>query len=228
MATEERGDSTVGTKRILLVDDHPIVRQGLAELIRREPGLEVCGEVGDACQVVKAIQETSPDMVVLDLSLQGTIRIDLLSAIQVRRPGLPVLVLSMHDENLCAERALRAGARGYVMKGEEGGELVAAVRKVLGGGVYLSEKMVAKLLRRVVPGAPPMGESPVERLSDRELQVFELIGHGTSTRQVAQTLHLSVKTIETHRAHIKDKLSLDSATDLFLYAFRWTQDEGRS
>ncbi len=211
--------------RVLLVDDHPIVRQGLAELIDQEPDLSVCGEAKSAAEAWQVIETSHPDIAIVDISLQDTSGIELIKDLKVRHPELPVLVLSMHDEGLYAERALRAGAKGYVMKEEATERLMAAVRRVHGGEMYLSERMSSRLLSKLVDGAHEIGSSPMERLSDRELQVFELIGRGCGTRQIAEKLHLSIKTIESHREHIKSKLKLANSAELFQHATSWVQFE---
>jgi DNA-binding NarL/FixJ family response regulator len=211
--------------RILLVDDHPIVRQGLKELVEQEPDMSVCGQAENVSQALQAVDQSRPHIAIVDISLQDSSGIELIKDLKARDADLPVLVLSMHDETLYAERALRAGARGYVMKEEATERLMTAIRKVLGGDIYLSDKMGARLLSKFVAGGPQAGGSPIERLSDRELQVFELIGQGLGTRQIAQSLHLSVKTIESHREHIKDKLRLASSTELLRHAMQWVQFE---
>lgn len=213
-----------GPARVLVVDDHPVVRQGLALLINHEPDLVVCGEAATAAEALKAVADTRPDVAIVDLSLKGTSGLDLIKDIKVRHPGLPVLVLSMSDENVYAERALRAGARGYMMKEEATEKVLTALRRVLGGAVYLSDAMASRLLSQFVAGDAAGGGSPVDRLSDRELEVFRLIGQGLGTGEIAHRLHLSPKTIETHRAHIKAKLGLDSATDLLRQAIRFVED----
>ncbi|MBE3070212.1 MAG: response regulator transcription factor [Planctomycetes bacterium] len=210
--------------RVLVVDDHPVVRQGLALLINHEPDLAVCGEAATAAEALKAIADTRPDVAIVDLSLKGASGLDLIKDIKVRHPGLPVLVLSMSDENVYAERALRAGARGYMMKEEATEKVLTALRRVLAGAVYLSDAMASRLLSQFVAGDAPGGGSPVDRLSDRELEVFRLIGQGLGTGEIAHRLHLSPKTIETHRAHIKVKLGLDSGTDLLRQAIRFVED----
>ncbi|UCE61608.1 MAG: response regulator transcription factor, partial [Phycisphaerales bacterium] len=194
--------------KVLVVEDHPIVRQGLSELIEHESDLSVCGAVPSKSEALEVVGRSHPDIAIVDLSLQDTSGLELVKDIKAQFPHLPVLVLSMHDETLYAERALRAGARGYIMKEEATERVMTAIRKVLSGEVYLSEKMSSRLLSNIVSG-PAAGESsPVTRLSDRELQVFELIGRGMGTRKIANSLHLSVKTIETHKEHIKSKMQL--------------------
>ena len=213
--------------KVVLVDDHPIVRQGLAQMISREPDMEVCGEAETAAEALKAIAACHPDVAVVDLSLKGTSGLELLKDIKVRFPKLPVLVLSMYDESMYAERALRAGAKGYMMKEEATEKVLAAIRGILGGKIYLSEAMASRLLHMAVGGRTPGGVSPTERLSDRELEVFQLIGQGYGNTDIARQLHLSPKTVETYRAHIKEKLGLSGATELLQHAIHWAQSLGR-
>lgn len=228
MTTPQHDAHASCTTRVLLVDDHPVVRRGLAELIDQEPGFSVCGEAQNAQEALDAVAGLQPNLAIVDVSLQGTSGIELIKDLKIRYPDMLVLVLSMHDETLYAERVLRAGARGYVMKEAATEKLMTAIRKVLSGQIYLSEKMAARALSKFVRGARDADGSPLERLSDRELQVFELIGRGRSTRQIAETLHLSVKTIESHREHIKEKLRLTTATELVQHAIQWVQFEGSS
>lgn len=224
--TDETGktEKSRGKHRVMLVDDHPIVRHGMAMLINEEDDLMVCGESSSASETLAQIDYCQPEIAVIDVSLQGASGIDLTKSIKEQRPDLPILILSMHEENLYAERALRAGARGFVMKQEPAETVLHAIRTVLKGDVYLSERLSSKVLRALVDGP---GDEPerfgVDRLSDRELEVFELIGRGYSTRRIADALHLSVKTIETHRAHIKQKLKLGNATELVHRAFHWIE-----
>lgn len=210
--------------RILLVDDHPIVRQGLAELINHEKDLFVCGTAETFHETLDQIPTLKPDLVVADISLKGgNDGIELLKNIKARHPKTMVLMLSMHDETLYALRALRAGAAGYIMKQEATEKVLTAIRQVLKGEIYLSEQMEKKLMHQLVGGRAVRTGSPIEDLSDRELQIFSLIGQGRSTRQIAEELHLSVKTVETHRAHIKEKLNLKSATELVQHAVQWRE-----
>lgn len=214
-------------RRVLLVDDHPIVRHGLGLLIDQEADLVVCGEADSAVETLDKIAEMAPDIAVVDISLRGSSGLELSKALKEQFPSIPVLILSMHDESLFAERALRSGARGYIMKQEPADTVLRAVRKVLDGGVYLSENISSKMLREFVDGAQPETEKyGVVSLSDRELEVFELIGRGQSTRKIADRLSLSVKTIETHRAHVKQKLKLDNASELVHRAFHWVESGG--
>jgi DNA-binding NarL/FixJ family response regulator len=201
-----------------LVDDHPIVRQGLAQLINAQPDLSVVVEASAAPEALAALAAQRVDVLVVDLSLREGSGIDLVRDVSARWPATPILVLSMHEEQLYAERALRAGARGYLMKHEAPEVVIGAIRKVLAGEVHLSSAMSGRLLNRFVTTKPEPGTSLLDRLSDRELEVFQLIGRGLSTRAIAEGLFLSVKTIETHREHIKQKLGLTSASELLRYA----------
>lgn len=210
-----------GRIKILVVDDHPIVRQGLQELINHEKDLVVCGQAEDAHQAIREIKTRKPDMVIVDISLKEKNGMELIKDIKVQCPDLPVLALSMHDETLYAERALRAGARGYIMKQEGTEKLITAIRKVLDGQVFISDRMAAKIVYKLVGGGPELSVSSIDRLSDRELEVFLLIGRGYGTRQISEQLHLSVKTIETYRSHIKEKLNLMDSTELLQYAIQW-------
>ena len=217
------GASIVRKARVLIVDDHPIVRQGLVQLIDRQNDLLVGAEAEDASGAMAHLRRQPFDIAIVDLSLPGVSGIELIKQVQAEKPDLPVLVLSMHDEQFYAERALRAGARGYIMKQEAIERVVEAVRKVLRGEIYVSQQVADKLLHKLVSGeGTPIG-SPVERLSDRELEVFQLLGQGFGTRQVAEMLHLSVKTIESYRANIKDKLQLRNASELVQHAVQWVQ-----
>ena len=210
-------------RAVLLVDDHEVMRMGLAQLIDQEPDLEVCAEAEDVAGALEAIERMTVDVAVVDISLKDSYGIDLVKDIKTRWPSLPVLVLSMHDESFYAERVLRAGARGYVTKAEASAKVIEGLRKVLDGGVYVSQTMYAKMLTKLVGGAGDQARFPIDTLSDREFQVFTLIGQGLKTRQIAQQLHLSTKTIDAHREHIKKKLLLDTATDLLMYAVQWAQ-----
>ncbi len=228
MAQKKQPDKADENKiNILIVDDHPIVRQGLAELVNHENDLVVCGQAEDAHQAMKAVKELKPDMAIVDISLKETSGMELIKDINAQYPHLPVLALSMHDESLYAERALRAGARGYVMKAEATENVVTAIRKVLCGQIYLSDRMTAKLIHKLVGGKTEVGASGIDHLSDRELEVFHLIGQGYGTRQIGEKLHLSVKTIETYRAHIKEKLNLADAAELLQYAIQWVTSQNK-
>ena len=222
MATKPQIASQTKKCRVLLVDDHPIVRQGLALLIDREPDLSVCGEAEGAHAAFHAIKTLRPDLVVLDISLSGPDGLDVLKEIRVKTENLPVLILSMHDESIYAERAMRAGANGYIMKQEATERVLVAIRRILQGNVYLSDRLTNTMLQQYVHGASQAKKSPLVNLTDRELEVFRLIGEGHGTRQIADELHLSVKTIESHQAHIKEKLALRNARELVQHAIEWT------
>jgi DNA-binding NarL/FixJ family response regulator len=211
-------------RRILIVEDHPIMRSGLIQLITQQNDLLVCGEFEDAGTAFGSIEKLKPDVALIDLSLKASSGLELIKSIKSAYPKLAMLVLSMYDEALYAERVLRAGASGYVMKQEAIDKVVVALRKVLNGGIYLSEKMSSKFMHQLVGGKTANGGSLIERLSDRELEVFGLIGEGRGTRQIAEQLHLSVKTVESHRAHIKEKLNLRSATELVHRAIQMKQE----
>ena len=211
--------------RVLIVDDHPLLRKGVGQLIDQEKDLQVVGEAEDGHKAITAIENTKPDVALIDITLSGTSGIELLKNVKVRFPKLKMLVLSMHDESVYAHRALRAGASGYIMKQEGPEKVLTALRKVLRGEVYLSEHLGNRLLHTLVHGHAPLPSSPVEELSDRELEVFNLIGQGLGTRPIAEKLHLSIKTIESHRAHIKEKLNLQNATELVHHAIQWVQSE---
>ncbi len=204
--------------RVLLVDDHPILRQGLTQLINQETGLRVCGEAEDAQEALKLLPALKPEILVLDLSLKGMNGLEFLKILKLRYPKLPVLVLSMHEEFLYAERSIRAGARGYIMKQEGTEKLVTAIRKVLGGEIYVSEALTNQMLIRLAENPVDSAKSPVEQLSDRELEVFQMIGEGLGTRQIAEKLCLSIKTVESYREHIKQKLNLKNSIELIHHA----------
>ena len=222
MASKAQIAPQVKKSRVLLIDDHPIVRQGLALLIDREADLSVCGEAEGAHSAFHAIATLRPDIVLLDISLSGPDGLDVLKEIRMKTGSLPVLILSMHDESIYAERAMRAGANGYIMKQEATGKVLVAIRRILQGGVYLSDRLTNTMLQQFVHGTSAPKTSPLVTLTDRELEVFRLIGEGQGTRQIADELHLSVKTIESYQAHIKEKLSLRNARELVQHAIEWT------
>ena len=211
--------------RILIVDDHPLFREGLRQMIDHEPDLHVCGEAPDADSALQAITELKPDLAIIDISLGGANGIDLIKSIKAAHEDFPVLVVSMHDESLYAERALRAGALGYIMKHEPAKTVKLAVRKALKGEIYLSERMSSSMLARVVGGKNEPQESPIDALSDRELEVFQMLGQGKSVRQIAEDLTLSIPTINSFRNRIKEKLHLKSSTEVMLHAIQWLRDE---
>jgi len=212
---------TAKRRKVFVVDDHPIFRQGLAQMINHETDLVVCGDAESAAAVCDGIAATKPDIVILDISLKGKDGIDVLRDLQIRHPDLPVLMLSMHDESLYAERALRAGARGYVMKQEATEKVMVAIRRVLAGGVYVGEEIQRRLIGGNVGTRRDPRGSPLARLSDRELEIFRLMGQGAGTREIAGVLNLSVKTVESHQAHIKDKLQLKNSSELLRQATLW-------
>jgi DNA-binding NarL/FixJ family response regulator len=213
-------------KCVLIVDDHPMMRQGLAQLIDNEPNLKVCAQADNGGQALDFVVKEKMDLVLLDISLPDKNGLELIKDIRSVKPELPVLIVSMHDEALYAERVLRAGARGYIMKQEGGQKLLGAIAQVLNGHIYVSEKMSARILETFSGRRSETAASPVARLSDREFEVFQLIGQGKGTKDIAHHLNLSIKTIEVHRAHIKEKLELETATDLMRYAVRWTEAQG--
>jgi DNA-binding NarL/FixJ family response regulator len=208
-------------KRILIVDDHPITRYGLTQLINHEPNLLVCGEAESAAQALATIKSARPDLVLADITMPGRSGLEFIKDLQAQHPGVAVLVMSMHDETIYAERVLRAGGRGYIMKNEGGERLLEAIRQVLQGQVYISKSMSAALLEVFAPHRSRVGEATPGALSDREFEVFQLIGQGLSTRQIGERLNLSVKTIGTHRQHIKQKLKVRTGPELIRQAVRW-------
>ncbi len=212
-------------RKVFLVDDHPIVRQGLAQLIDNEPDLCVCGQGEDTFGSLRAIKVAKPDLCLIDVSLKDGDGIELIKELKAQLPDIPVLMLSMHDEQLYAERALRAGARGYIMKQEPPAVVLTALRKVLDGQVYVSDRMGATLLQRMVGGKSAAATLPMDRLTDRELEIFRMIGAGDSVKQIAEKLFLSTKTVEAHRAHIKEKLNLKSSAELLRFAIQNSPDE---
>lgn len=215
-----------GKRRIYLVDDHPVTREGLARIINHEPDLEVCGEAGTAGRAQPAIETLKPDLVIVDVSLAtGASGLELMKDLAARHPRLRMLALSTHDETLYAERALRAGAKGYVMKQEPTGQVMQAIRQVISGGVYLSPAMNERMLRKLTGGRAAPLATEVEQLSDRELEVYRLLGQGRGTRQIAGDLHLSISTVETYRTHIKEKLGLSSAPELVRRAVEWVHSQ---
>jgi DNA-binding NarL/FixJ family response regulator len=208
-------------KRILIVDDHPITRYGLTQLINHEPDLLVCGEAASVQEALAAISTARPDLVLADITMPGKSGLEFVKDLQLQHPGMLVLVMSMHDENIYAERVLRAGGRGYIMKNEGGEKLLEAIRQVLLGQVYVSKSMSAALLEGFTLHHSSGGEATPGALSDREFEVFQLIGQGLSAQQIGQRLNLSVKTVGTHRQHIRQKLKLRTGPELIRQAVRW-------
>jgi DNA-binding NarL/FixJ family response regulator len=214
-------------KRIVIVDDHPLFRKGLAELIHSEKNhFAVCGEAGNAAEAMEVIRRLNPELAIVDLSLPGANGIELIKNVRAEFPRLPILVLSMHDESLYAVRALRAGADGYVMKHEAMANVIQAIHEVFHGRVYLSPAMAAQVITKFARGASEGEADPVSTLSDRELEILELIGKGNDMRQIAKLLHLSPKTVETHRAHIKEKLNLKNSREVARFALQWLSARG--
>jgi DNA-binding NarL/FixJ family response regulator len=226
MATKKQKVKPTPKARILLVDDHPIIRAGFRELLDQEPDMEVVGTAENAVEAMKMFEILKPDLAVVDISLNKDMGgLELIKDMKIRVPGVKVLVLSMHDETIFAERALRAGAKGYVMKEQATEKIITAVRKVLKGELYLNEKVASKILAKLVDGRSEDHRSPIEKLSDRELEVFKLIGDGMGTRDIAEKLFLSIKTIEAHRMHIREKLKLKNGAELLQHAIVWSQGE---
>ena len=210
-------------KRIVIVDDHPLFRKGLEELIHSDGSFALCGEAGNASEGIDVIRQLGPDLAIVDLSLPGANGIELIKNIRAEFPKLPILVLSMHDESLYALRALRSGAEGYVMKHEAMANVIQAIHEVFNGRPYLSPAMAAQVITKFSHRNADGAADPVERLSDRELEILELIGKGNEVRQIAKLLHLSPKTVETHRAHIKEKLGLKNAREVARFALQWIE-----
>ena len=211
------------TYQILIVDDHPIVRKGIRALLEQEADFEVSGEAAGRSELLSTLRLDIPDLILLDISLQSSDGIEVTKAIRAEFGGVPILVVSMHDENLYAERSLRAGANGYIMKQEMAENVVKAIRQVLAGKIYVSDNVRQKVLRDLTHPNSDIHSTPIERLSDRELEVFRLIGEGKGTRQISEMMNLSIKTIETYRAHIKDKLAIKSASELARCAVSWVE-----
>jgi len=216
--------SKSGRKRILLVDDHPILRRGVAEVINSESIYEVCGEAGTLAEAYTLVGKLNPDLVIVDVSLDGNNGVELMKELTYRWPALPILAYSMHDEQIYAERTLRAGAKGYVMKQTPPETLLEAIKQILKGKIFMSPQMSDRLLGKLVGAGNSLRatQSPIEKLSDRELEVLQLIGKGMTTSQIADKLCLSVKTIETYREHLKQKLTLQSGPELVRYAIEWS------
>jgi DNA-binding NarL/FixJ family response regulator len=208
--------------RILLVDDHPMVRERLAEIINREADLTICGEAEDRHEAIAAIPTKRPDLVIVDLTLKNSDGLELIKDIHLRWPKVLMLVVSMHDESLYAERVIRAGALGYITKQEATRKILLAIRRVLAGSIYLNEGIATHIIGRLTARADSVAATPAERLADRELQVFDLTGRGLNTSEIADRLHIAVKTVETYRARIREKLNLKDASDLLQFAISWT------
>lgn len=220
LSNKERPGNHQSRARIAIVDDHPLVRERLTEIFQREPDLAVCGEAEDRASAIQLIKQSSPDLVIVDLTLKDSDGLELIKDLRVRWPKLLILVVSMHDESLYAERVIRAGARGFITKQEATRNIVEAVRRVLDGGIYLNEKASNTLIKRL-SGMEKPACTPADLLADRELQVFELTGHGLNSRQIADKLGIGFKTVETYRVRIREKLQLKDSTDLLQQAIVW-------
>ena len=218
--------------RIIVADDHPMTRNGVVQVISSQPDMQVCADAGSPAEAFAAIARNSPDLLLTDLTMPGRSGMEFIKDLVALYPDLPILILSMHDETIYAERALRSGAKGYIMKEAGGEKLLAAIRQIVSGQVYLSSEMSAKIVNNLSGGKPRNSNSPIEKLTDREFEVFQMIGNGKSTREIAKQLHLSSKTVDVHRAHIKEKLELKDATALVRHAVRWVEtlssSEGRA
>jgi DNA-binding NarL/FixJ family response regulator len=223
MKTANNQTPLLARRRVFILDDHPITRYGLTQLINEQPDLVVCGEAANSQEALAALKTIPPALVLVDITLPGRSGLDFIKDAQAECPAVPVLVMSMHDENIYAERVLRAGGRGYIMKHEGGKKLMQAIRQVLAGQIFVSEKMSARILEIFSGRRAATADSLAELLTDREFEVFQLVGQGQGTRDIAQQLHLSVKTVEVHRANIKRKLKLRSGPDLVRYAIRWSE-----
>jgi DNA-binding NarL/FixJ family response regulator len=212
-------------KQVFLVDDHPLVREWLTNLINKRPDLRVCGEAGSAPEALRLIGELQPDIAIVDITLASGSGLELIKDLQLQQPGVAVLVLTMHDESIYALRALRAGARGYIMKCEATQKVIQAIRTVLAGKLFVSERVTAQMAEKFAEPRPAKTGSPVELLSDRELEVFQLLGRGQGTRQIAEQMHISFKTVQAFCARIKDKLELDNVNELLREAVRWQENQ---
>ena len=212
--------------RVVIVEDHPMFRERLALLINREDDMMVCGEADNVRDGLLLIQQTKPQIAIVDISLRGSGGLDLIKDMRAQEINVPVLVLSMHEESLYAERVIRAGAKGYITKHEASAKVMIAIRQVLRGEIYLEAQMMSKLVHKMVAGVPADPAKPIARLTDRELEVFELIGLGRTTREIGAQLHVGLTTVDTYRARIKEKLQLENASRLHLEASRWVQERG--
>jgi DNA-binding NarL/FixJ family response regulator len=220
----KKNKASTPQKRILIVDDHPMMREGLAQLIANENDLKVCGEAEDAAKALAAVETLKPDLVLVDITLGNKSGLEFIKDIKAVQPELPTLAISMHDENLYADRVLRAGGRGYIMKQEGGKMIMTAIRKVLSGQIYVSDKISHKILE-MFSGKKSESNSSIENLTDREFEIFQLIGQGCETKDIASKLNISIKTVEVHRSNIKEKLKLKTVTELIRHAVRWSDSQ---
>jgi DNA-binding NarL/FixJ family response regulator len=219
------GKAVVSKTRVLIVDDHPMTREGLVHVINHQPDLVVCGEAESAAQALDILDSSRPNLLLIDITLPGKSGLELIKDVKAMQPELLMLVISMHDESLYADRVLRAGARGYITKHEGGEKLIEAIRRVLSGKIYVSESMSAHILEIFSGGQTGLDRSSIEKLSDREFEVFESLGDGLSSQQIAKRLHLSAKTVDAHRANIKTKLNIKTTAELISFAARWTSHQ---
>jgi DNA-binding NarL/FixJ family response regulator len=228
MTLKKKQDKTNENKtQVLIVDDHPVIRDGLVTIINHERDMNVCGQAEDAYIALKAVAELKPDIVVTDISLKSSDGIELTKNIKARCPRLPVIVFSVHDESLYAERALLAGAKAYLMKDEVSENIIKAIRTVLNGEIYVSDAISKKFLHKIAGDKAGTAKTPIVSLSDREFEIFRLIGEGLKASQMAEQLHLSIKTIETHRSRIKEKLNLPNASELLQYSIKWAKSQNK-
>jgi len=218
-------EPVAGAKRIFIIDDHAMFRDGLRRLIDLEPDLKVCGDASDGIEALRQMSNNPPDLVIVDISLDSTSGLDLIKSIKRDHEDMPVLVVSMHSESLYGDRALRAGAMGYVMKSEPATTVVAAIRKVLSGNVHISESMATLVVSKFVKGEPDQIPSPLEALSDRELEVFRMLGQGKGTREIAQEMKVAIPTISSFKNRIKEKLKFKNSTEMILFALQWFRQE---
>ena len=216
----------MGKKRLLLVDDHPLVRERIAELVRQEPDLAVCAEAESAVEAIRALRTHSPDMAIVDITRKDSYGIELIKQLRELDPKLPMLVLSMHEESIYGERALRAGAKGYLAKHEASSKIIDAIRRILRGEIYVSEQLNRSLLQKVAGAKSATGDTPVDVLTDRELEVFQLLGQGLAVREIADRLFVSVKTVEAHREHIKQKMKFGTSSELLRFAIQYCLQNG--
>jgi DNA-binding NarL/FixJ family response regulator len=228
MASKKKQDKTNENKtQVLIVDDHPVIRDGLVTIVNHEQDFNVCGQAEDAYIALKAVADLKPDIVVTDISLKSSDGIELTKNIKARYPRLPVIIFSVHDESIYAERALLAGAKAYLMKDEVSENIIKAIRTVLSGEIYVSDTISKKFLHKIAGDKAGTAKTPIESLSDREFEVFRLIGEGLKASQIANQLHLSIKTIETYRTRIKEKLNLANAAELLRYSIKWAKSQDR-
>src|SRR3984957_3798839 len=221
------GESAIRRMRVLIVDDHPMTRAGLAHMINHQPDMIDSGETESAAQPLAALEESEPDLMLIDITLPGKSGLELIKDVKAMHPDLPMLVLSMHDESLYADRVLRAGARGYITKHEGGDKLMGAIRHVLSGRIYVSESMSAHILEIFSGGQTGIDRSSIQKLSDREFQVFDALGEGLSSHEIAKKLHLSAKTVDGHRANIKTKLKINTTAELISFSARWAATQSK-